>query len=133
MNKFFLFAVLNCLLPIVATAAPKPANNSARHAQALHFSRGAHNLSVYGILGNGHRFYTLKMNAGQILKISAVSDSQVVPIIFVTPPCGQFNGDKTNAYAEDSSRAGVYKIEVATNLMASNAQYGKFVLKVSAY
>ncbi len=139
MNKLFLPAVLTCcLLPIVATATPKAANTSARHAQSLHFRRGATNLSVRGSLGeNVNRFYTLKMNAGQHLKISAISDakthSQVVPLLFVTPPCGQFNGDKTNSYAEDSSRAGIYKIEVKTNLMASNARNGNFVLKVSAY
>lgn len=138
MNKLFLSAgLICCLLPIAATAAPKTANTSARHAQALHFARGADNLSVRDSLGTANRFYTLKMNAGQHLKISAVSDvkthSQVVPLIFVTPPCGKFNGDKTNSYAEDSSRAGIYKIEVATNLMASNARNGKFVLKVSTY
>ena len=139
MNKISLLAVLTCgLLPLAATATPKPANTSARHAQSLHFARGATQLSVRGSLNqNVNRFYTLKMNAGQHLKISAISDakthSRVVPLIFVTPPCGQFNGDKTNAYAEDSSRAGIYKIEVKTNLMASNARSGNFVLKVSAY
>ena len=138
MKKFSLTAVLTCcLLPIAATAVPKAANTSIRHAQTLHFARGASSLSVRDSLGDAHRFYTLKMKAGQHLKISVVSDakthSQVVPLIFVTPPCGKFNGDKTNSYSEDSSRTGVYKIEVATNLMASNARQGKFVLKVSAY
>ncbi len=138
MNKLSLTAILTCcLLPIAATAAPKAANISAGHAQSLHFARGATNLSVRGSLDkNIVRFYTLKMNAGQHLKISAISDakthSRVVPLIFVTPPCGKFNGDKTNSYAEDSSRAGTYKIEIKMNLMASNALKGNFVLKVSA-
>lgn len=137
MNKSSLAAVLTCcLLPVAASAAPKN-NASPRRAQALHFARGANNLSVRSSLGkDNNRFYTLKMNAGQHLKIRAVPDakthSQVVPLIFVTPPYGKFNGDKTNSYDEDSSRAGIYKIEVRTNLMASNAPKGKFVLKVSA-
>ena len=135
-KPIFTCAALICGLALSSTAAPKTTNTSARHAQALHFSRGATNLSVRGTLDKGqNRFYTLKMNAGQHLKISAVPDSksQVVPLIFVTPPCGKFNGDKTNTYSEDSSRAGTYKIEVATNLMASNAHKGAFILKVSAY
>ena len=136
MKPIFASSILVCGLALCSVAAPKMANTSARHAQTLHFARNATNLSVRGTLNKGmNRFYTLKMNAGQHLKISAQSaeKSRVVPLIFVTPPCGKFNGDKTNSYSEDSSRAGTYKIEVATNLMASNAQKGDFILKVSAY
>lgn len=135
MKPTFVCAALVCGLVLSGTAAPKSANTSARHAQALHFARGATALSVRGVLDKGrNRFYTLKMNAGQHLKISAApaAKSQVVPLIFVTPPRGKFNGDKTNVYSVNSSRAGIYKIEVATNLMASNAQKGAFILKVSA-
>ena len=113
-------------------------NTSARHAQTLHFARGAHTLSVrQSLSGVQHRFYTLQVNAGQHLKISAVSDSKtksgLVPLIFVTPPCGKFNGDKTATYSEDSSRKGNYRIEVAANQMASRANHGAFVLRVEAY
>ena len=135
MKPTFVCAALACGLALSSSAAPKSANTSASHAQGLHFARGATDLSVRGVLDKGkNRFYTLKVNAGQHLKISAAPDakSQVVPLIFVTPPCGKFNGDKTDAYSEDSSRAGIYQIEVATNLMASNAQKGAFILKVSA-
>ena len=79
-------------------AAPQFANTSARHARALHFARGAYKLNVTGNLNKNSRFYTLKVNAGQHLKISARSagsrNSAVVPLIFVTPPCGKYNGDK---------------------------------------
>ena len=113
-------------------------NTSASHAQALHFARGATKLSLSGnIKGSQHRFYTLRMNAGQHLKISAQSDAKtksgLVPLIFVTPPCGEFNGDKTAIYTEDSSRKGDYRIEVAPNQMASTANHGAFVLHVEAY
>ena len=119
-------------------AAPKPTNDSARQAQALHFARGARTLSVRGnISGGQRRFYTLQMNAGQHLKISAQSDAKtksgLVPLLFVTPPCGKYNGDKTASYNEDSSRKGNYRIEVAANQMASNANHGAFVLRVEAY
>lgn len=135
MKPIFIFVLLALGVATTSShAAPKPANTSAQHAQALHFARGAYKLNVRQTLSDAqHCFYTLSMNAGQHLKISAESDSQLVPIIFVTPPCGKFNGDKTNSYSEDSSRSGTYKIEVATNLMASNAQKGAFVLNVSAY
>ena len=118
-------------------AAPAAPNVSARHAQVLHFARGAYKLSVRGNLNHNSRFYTLKVNAGQHLKISAHSagtrESYVVPLIFVTPPCGKYNGDKTFKYEEDSSRAGTYKIEVGVNQMATQAQKGDFVLNVEAY
>ena len=130
-------ALASGLLVSGADAAPKAPNTSARHAQALHFARGAYKLSVTGNLNGNNRFYTLKVNAGQHLKISAHSvgtpDSYVVPLIFVTPPCGKYNGDKTFSYSEDSSRAGVYKIRVGANSMASTATSGNFVLDVSAY
>ena len=125
MNRVFSCAALVCGLGFSALAAPKAANTSSRHAQALHFARGATNLSVRGTLNGNRRFYTLKMNAGQHLKISAAGQQKVVPLIFVTPPCGKFNGDKTATYSEDSSRAGTYKIEVGTNLMASEAARGR--------
>ena len=133
MKPILLAALIGGFAAVSVSAAPKTTNVSAYHAQALHFARGATELSVRGVLNGNSRFYTLKMNAGQHLKISAAGQEKVVPLIFVTPPCGKFNGDKTNSYAEDSSRAGTYKIEVATNLMASNARKGAFVLKVSAY
>ena len=133
MKPILLAALVSGLAAAVVSAAPQATNISVRHAQPLHFARGATKLSVRGTLDGNHRFYTLKMNAGQHLKISAVGQDKVVPMIFVTPPCGKFNGDKTASYVEDSSRAGTYKIEVATNLMASNARKGAFVLKVSAY
>ena len=131
-------ALAGVLFASAVDAAPKAANTSARHAQALHFARGAYTLDRRATLsGSQHRFYTLKMNAGQHLKISAQSDgksgSQLVPLIFVTPPCGKFNGDKTARYAEDSSRAGSYRIEVAANQMASKANQGAFVLHVEAH
>lgn len=118
-------------------AAPDKSNISTRHAQTLHFARGAHKLNVRNtIRGPQHRFYTLKMKAGQHLKISVESDakthSQLAPLIFVTPPCGKYNGDKTAIYNEDSSRKGIYLIEVAANTMASNANSGAFVLRVEA-
>ncbi len=120
----------------IGHAAPRPANTSASHAQALHFARGAYKLSVTGNLNQNNRFYTLKVNAGQHLKISAHSagtpDSYVVPLIFVTPPCGKYNGDKTFSYSEDSSRAGTYRIKVGANSMASRATSGNFVLNVEA-
>ena len=138
MKTFLAGMVLTCgFLVCGVQAAPQSANTSARHAQALHFARGAYELTYVGTLSKTHRFYTLRMNAGQHLKISAQPDaksgSQVVPLIFVTPPCGKYNGDKTNAYAEDSSRAGIYKIEVAANQMASKAAVGRFVLHVAAH
>lgn len=119
-------------------AAPGHSHDSARHTQTLHFARGSHQLSIRDtIRGSQRRLYTLKMNAGQHLKISAASDaktkSQLVPLIFVTPPCGKYNGDKTANYHEDSSRKGIYRIEVAANMMASNANHGEFVLHVEAY
>ena len=134
MKPIFISALLACGVAAgISHAAPKPANTSARHAQALHFARGTYKLNVRQTLsGVQHRFYTLSMNSGQHLKISASSDSQLVPIIFVTPPCGKFNGDKTANYSEDSSRKGIYRIEVATNLMASNADHGAFILRVEA-
>ncbi len=139
MKPLFACATLTCgLIALGASAAPGAANTSARHAEALHFARGAYKLSVgESIRGSQHRFYTLQMNAGQHLKISAESDdktkSGLVPLIFVTPPCGKYNGDKTATYAEDSSRKGNYRIEVAANQMASRANHGAFVLRVEAY
>ena len=137
-KTIFVSALLACGVAAYSShAAPKPANTSARHAQALHFARGAYKLSVTGNLNQNNRFYTLKVNAGQHLKISARSagkpDSYVVPLIFVTPPCGKYNGDKTFNYSEDSSRAGTYKIRVGANSMASTATSGNFVLSVEAY
>lgn len=134
MKSILLSAILACgVATNCSHAAPRSANTSSRHPQMLHFARGADKLSVREtISGSQHRFYTLKVNAGQHLKISAESDSQLVPIIFVTSPCGKFNGDKTATYSEDSSRNGIYRIEVATNLMASNANHGAFVLRVEA-
>ena len=118
-------------------AAPQASNTSASHAQALHFARGAYKLSITGNLNQNNRFYTLRVKAGQHLKISAHSagtpNSYVVPLIFVTPPCGKYNGDKTSSYSEDSSRAGTYRIRVGANSMASTATSGNFVLNVEAY
>ena len=135
MKPIFACAALICGFALSSTAAPKTANTSARHAQALHFTRGATNLSVRGTLNQNSRFYTLKVNAGQILKISVrpAGEGHMRPLIIVTPPCGKFNGDKTFTYSEDSSRAGIYKIEVGINSMASDAPKGDFILKVSAY
>ena len=139
MKPIFACAIaLSGLTIASADAAPRAANTSARHAKALHFARGAYTLSERAtIRGSQHRFYTLRVNAGQHLKISAQSEtkskSQLVPLIFVTPPCGKFNGDKTNAYAEDSSRAGIYRIEVTANQMASVENQGAFVLNIAAY
>lgn len=139
MNKrFFIGAVLVCGLVAGAVAAPKTDNVSTRQARALHFAHGATTLNVRdNISGSQHRFYTLKMKAGQHLKIRVQSDektkSGLVPLIFVTPPCGKYNGDKTSTYSEDSSRAGNYRIEVAANQMASRASYGAFVLHIEAY
>jgi len=139
MNKqIFIGTALACSLVAGAVAAPKADNISVRHAWALHFARGANTLSVRGnINGSQRRFYTLKMNAGQHLKIRAESDektkSGLVPLILVTPPCGKYNGDKTSTYSEDSSRQGNYRIEVAANQMASRANHGAFVLHVQAY
>ena len=141
MKPLFVSATLACVLSVGALAAPRAANTSARHARALHFARGAYTLSVRDTINNSNhasRFYTLKMNAGQHLKISAKSvakdpDHALVPLIFVTPPCGKYNGDKTFNYNEDSSRAGTYQIEVAANSMASTATQGAFELNVSAY
>ena len=138
MKPIFACAILaGGLLVSGANAAPRAPNTSALHAQALHFARGATKLSVTGNLNSNSRFYTLKVNAGQHLKISAHSagtpNSYVVPLIRVTPPCGKYNGDKTFSYSEDSSRSGVYRIEIGVNSMASQSASGKFVLNVSAY
>lgn len=125
-----------CDLPI--WAAPQSANTSLRHAQSLHFARGATLLCVRGFLANSqHRFYTVKIGAGQRLRFNAASasqnpDSYIVPLIAVTPPRGKFNGDKTAIYTSNFTRAGVYKIRVSTNSMASNARAGTFVLRVFA-
>lgn len=139
MKTIHLSALLACGVAAISShAAPAPTNISARHARALHFARGAHTLSVrQTINGAQHRFYTLQLKAGQHLKISAQSDAktklQLVPLLFVTPPCGKYNGDKTATYNEDSSRQGTYRIEVAANQMASIANHGAFVLRVEAY
>ena len=137
MKPIYLTALLACGVAALSShAAPTVANTSARHAKALHFARGAHILSVRESLsGSQHRFYTLQMNAAQHLKISAVSGAKsgLVPLLFVTPPCGKYNGDKTATYNEDSSRKGTYRIEVAANHMASESNHGAFVLRVEAY
>ena len=137
MKTIIFSALLACGVAAVSShAAPTTANTSAHHAQALHFARGNHELNVReNLSGINHRFYTLQVNAGQHLKISAESGAKsgLVPLIFVTPPCGKFNGDKTATYNEDSSRKGNYRIEVGANQMASKSDHGAFVLHVEAY
>lgn len=124
------------LLP--ASAAPRSAALSPRRAHRLHFARGATTLSVRGFLsGSQHRVYVLKTRAGQRLRISVRSashnpDSALVPLLFVTPPRGRFNGDKTAIYTSNSTRAGDYQIEIAANSMASTARSGRFILRISA-
>jgi hypothetical protein len=111
---------------------------SAASPQRLHFARGTTTLSVRGhINGNQRRFYILRTRARQHLRISAVPDRKdlrtaLVPLIFVTPPGGKYDGDKTADYTTKSSRAGDYRIEVAANKMASNGDRGDFILRVTA-
>ncbi|PQV64398.1 hypothetical protein B1R32_10579 [Abditibacterium utsteinense] len=135
--KPFIFCGILIFCGAPVGAAPR-ANTSPQRPQALHFARGATSLAVRGFLGHSqNRFYTLKTRAGQKLRIRADSAPRtsgygIVPLLAVTPPRGKFNGDKTAIYATNSSRSGIYKIRISTNLMASNGPSGDFVLRVSA-
>jgi hypothetical protein len=126
------------LLLGVSTSFAAPSNTSPSHPKRLYFARGAVNLAAVGhIQGAQHRFYVVKMGAGQKLEIKAEAlsknpDKALVPLIFVTPPQGKYDGDKTAIYQTKSSRAGDYKIEVGANLMASNSNRGDFLLRVRA-
>lgn len=135
--KWLLFlsvAAVDCGLAGIVPAAARP---NASPSQ-LHFARGANSLTVRGHLSKGARpVYLLRVREGQILTIRAQStskrvDSGVVPLIFVTPSGGKYDGDKTSEYHTSSSRAGDYRIEVAVNQMASNGKEGDFLLRVWA-
>lgn len=122
-----------------AHAAPRAANLSnlsPLHARRLYFAPGTTTLRVRGHLsGSQHRFYLLKTRANQRLQIrvAPASRGQLVPLLFVTPPRGHFDGDKTAAYTTNRTRAGDYRLEIAANLMASNARSGPFSLTIRAH
>ena len=135
--KPFIFCGALIFCGTLAFAAPKSAKLSPRPAPTLRFARGATSLEVRGFLsGLQSRVYWLETRAGQKLRISVSPASkrrlQLVPLVFVTPPRGHYNGEKTATYASNSTRAGFYKIEVRANSMASNARSGSFVLRVFA-
>lgn len=138
MKPFALILAVAPGLVAPSLAAPDHANTSPRHAEPLHFARGATHLTVRGFLGASNaRFYTLKIRAAQKLTIRAESrsknpDAALVPLLFVTPPRGRYNGDKTAIYTSNSTRAGTYRIEVKANQMASTATSGPFLLRISA-
>lgn len=138
--KWLLFlsvAAMDCGLAGIVPAAARPTASQSQPHQ-LHFARGANWLTVRGHLGKGERpVYRLRVREGQILTIRAQStskriDSGVVPLLFVTPPGGKYDGEKTSEYHTPSSRAGDYRIEVAVNQMASNGREGDFLLRVWA-
>jgi hypothetical protein len=137
---FRMVGMVNCaLIGFVpsAMAATRP-NIPTSHPQRLHFAGGKATLSVRATLkGAQRRTYLLRVGAGQHLKIKVLPTNKnwkaaLVPLVFVTPPGGKYDGDKTVYYVTDSTRAGDYKIEVGANLMASNANSGAFELNIAA-
>jgi hypothetical protein len=131
MKSLFLFAALTLgLAP--GFAAPRRASYPV---QRLYFQRSATQLHLRAFLsGDQNRTYLLKVRGGQHLKISVEGEKPygMVPLLFVTPPRGQYDGEKTATYETQRTQAGDYRIVIGHNLMASNERSGYFVLKVLA-
>ncbi|RYG70288.1 hypothetical protein EON80_08240 [bacterium] len=128
------------ILGIATYSYAGPSNHAQPQPQRLHFARGTNSLVIKGHLGKRYPrpVYIVKTQAGQRLTIRAQGlsksvDKSIVPLIFVTPPQGKYDGDKTAEYHTDSTKAGDYRIEVGVNQMATNAHNGPFELRVYAH